>query len=98
MSSNIGLRLTSFLKPGVWQSVQVRVSWRRSRNRVSVLRPPWRSTVSTMAGAPAFSARFTRASVTAQSSVGYSMYQTGAPRSLITSSMEVLPTVERIIW
>jgi hypothetical protein len=81
----------------VWQAVHGRASWKRKRKSVSVLRPPWRSTVRTIAGAPAASARFTSACVTFQSSVGYSMYQIGEPCSLAHSSTVELPTVERII-
>src|SRR5215475_8112934 len=63
-----------------------------------VLRPPCRSTVRTMAGEPALSARCTSAFVTFQSSVGYNMNQAGQPCALFTSAMLALSTVERIIW
>ena len=47
-----------------WQALQSRVSVGRSRNRVSWLRPPLRSTVTATTGQPAFSARVTNALAT----------------------------------
>src|SRR5262249_11732774 len=63
-----------------WQPSQLRVSVRCSRNRVSWLRPPLRSTVTATTGQPAFSARVTSALATSHLLLAESWYHTGAPR------------------
>src|SRR6185312_6182445 len=79
-----------------WQPLQSRLSSGRSRNSVSWLRPPLRSTVTASAVQPAFSARVAVAAATSHLLVAYICIQIGAPRALMTSSTASEVWLERI--